>query len=279
MPPSGGFTLTELLAVVVISGVLGSLLWSALSGAKGKVLQTVCRSNMHQLGVAFMLYLDSNNDTFPSAGDGTHAHRDWVTFSPSVWEDGAQRPLNIQADSTITPYLGRLTTNVLRCPADRVLKKIDTNPEFRRGLLLKFNLQSAVCYPFSYSLNGSPIVSGLDGKHYAFSNRPGDYPVNRGMASYEEGEISLPYYSPLIRHPVQKIMLAEEQTWDEFSLNTGRRYGNNVWSWDTSNPTGYVHDPLTSRHDKRGQVVLADGHVETVRPSFADDPSHADPAR
>jgi len=34
---------------------------------------------------------------------------------------------------------------------------------------------------------------------------------------------------------------------------------------------------LTRRHSARANVTLGDGHVETVRPSFGDQPDHYDP--
>ncbi len=277
-----GFTLIEMLAVLAIIGILGSLFLSALSSTKSRAYQTVCRNNMRQMGLGFLLYVDSNGDTFPVAGHGGNlAHQEWVCFAPLVVDNGIDRALNFQNDSAISPYVVRLTTNMLRCPSNRILKRIEESADVRKSLALKFDLATFTSYPFSYTLNAGKIVSGLDGQDYN-PDRVGDFPVNRGMASYFDGRNYVPYFHASIRNPVQKIMLAEEQTWDEFSDKSPLRYWDDNWSWDPFRPTiggAYYHDPLTLRHNGRSQVVLADGHVETVRPAFADNPEHADPTR
>jgi prepilin-type N-terminal cleavage/methylation domain-containing protein/prepilin-type processing-associated H-X9-DG protein len=75
----GGFTLIELLVVVGIIGILSALLLSALGRAKGVAYSGKCRSNLHQMGLAFRLYLDDNNvypSGFVSFPDGQRL--DWI---------------------------------------------------------------------------------------------------------------------------------------------------------------------------------------------------------
>lgn len=57
----GAFTLTELLVVVAIIGILAALLLTALSGAKLRVLQTKCLSNVKQLTLLYYLYSTGNS--------------------------------------------------------------------------------------------------------------------------------------------------------------------------------------------------------------------------
>ncbi len=53
-----GFTLIELLTVIVIVAVLATLLASALSGARTRSSQAVCRNNLRQVALAVEMYMD-----------------------------------------------------------------------------------------------------------------------------------------------------------------------------------------------------------------------------
>ena len=68
------FTLIELLVVVAIIGILASLLLPSLSRAREKGKRAVCKSNLHQIGIATHNYADANNDYIPDnyANAGGH---------------------------------------------------------------------------------------------------------------------------------------------------------------------------------------------------------------
>jgi len=71
--PTGGFTLVELLVVVSIICLLMSVLLPSLTRAQKQAERTHCLANQHQLFLAWMLYITSNDDrlccpqTFESA--------------------------------------------------------------------------------------------------------------------------------------------------------------------------------------------------------------------
>ncbi|WDE96444.1 type II secretion system protein [Lentisphaera profundi] len=59
------FTLIEILVVFAIIGILASLLIPSLSKARRTAKESVCKSNLKQIGLALFLYPLDNNDFLP----------------------------------------------------------------------------------------------------------------------------------------------------------------------------------------------------------------------
>ena len=64
---SKGFTLVELLVAIGIIGILMSLLFPALSGARRAAEQLQCASNLRNIGLGIVFYLDQNQGVYPAA--------------------------------------------------------------------------------------------------------------------------------------------------------------------------------------------------------------------
>ena len=64
-----GFTLIELLVVIAIIAVLLSILMPGLIAVKKQARDVLCFNNLHQLSLAWSMYLDDNDSRFPNRND------------------------------------------------------------------------------------------------------------------------------------------------------------------------------------------------------------------
>jgi prepilin-type N-terminal cleavage/methylation domain-containing protein len=110
----GGFTLIELLVVIAIIAILAALLFPVFTAARDRAHLAACSSNLHQIGLAFLMYCDENNGTVPLACDA---------------EDRHDNPVRAITATISFPFLapwdkhsvgGYCKSNrVWRCPADK----------------------------------------------------------------------------------------------------------------------------------------------------------------
>ena len=103
------FTLIELLVVISIIALLVGILLPALGAARKSAQTAVCLSNMRQIGVAEVSYLNDYNFTFYEYTGSVTGLREWSHGGEPVGGPDDPRPLNM--------YIGD-NREVFHCPLD-----------------------------------------------------------------------------------------------------------------------------------------------------------------
>lgn len=141
--------------------------------------------------------------------------------------------------STIAPFVSKFNARLFSCSADR------------EGLRLQqLGLVPGDPYPFSYALTSYPVTNE----------------VNPGMSTIITKERKAYYFrSSSISTPSHKIMLVEE---DRGTIDDPR------WV-----PVGPKTNLVAQRHERRGFVAFADGHVQKVSERFGLNPDNNFPIK
>jgi prepilin-type N-terminal cleavage/methylation domain-containing protein/prepilin-type processing-associated H-X9-DG protein len=77
------FTLIELLVVIAIIAILAAILFPVFAQARESARQTTCLSNLKQIGLAHMMYLQDYDETFVPVGGTTEKAWGGVGVQPS----------------------------------------------------------------------------------------------------------------------------------------------------------------------------------------------------
>jgi prepilin-type N-terminal cleavage/methylation domain-containing protein len=104
------FTLVELLVVVAIIALLVGILLPVLATAKDSARRSVCAGNLHQVSIAFAMYLGQNNDVYPCQADPVSSNPFYWLWMGRGWR------------GMVGPYFSTVVTqsnpSVLWCPGD-----------------------------------------------------------------------------------------------------------------------------------------------------------------
>ncbi len=153
-----GFTLIELLVVIAIIAILAAILFPVFAQARAKARQAACLSNLKQIGLGFMQYVQDYDETYPvrswngGAGD---------CFDPrSVGAtSGVANPYCTTWAwiSQIQPYLKN--TEVFVCKGDRDPKRLTrtTSGTYQVPIPMSYGISYHL---YRYTANNNPGWQG-----------------------------------------------------------------------------------------------------------------------
>jgi prepilin-type N-terminal cleavage/methylation domain-containing protein/prepilin-type processing-associated H-X9-DG protein len=251
---TGGFTLIELLVVIAIIAILAAILFPVFANAREKARQTACASNLKQMGLAAMMYIQDYDDTwFPCEyqnPDGSVQYWSLLKTASGSYD---------LTDSLIQPYMKN--TQVLKCPS------FFAKPHYGDGDGYGYNWgwlggqyydPTSTFYANDYTYWNSPTYGwywyGSPAKLSAMTS------PSTTIAFADAGYVT----SPGTDNSITETILIDPPSW---------------WSWPEGSSTGInptidfrhvqnkvIVDPVTLNVTEPGManIEFADGHVKAL---------------
>ncbi len=227
-----GFTLVELLVVIVIISILASLLLPALSSAKEKARAIVCKSNLKQIDYATKLFEQDNNH-FPL----------WMQIDRSgygkYWFDELEHYLNDSWEENRT----------FKCPDN----KIQNIPGLHTGVV-----------------NGTlPMGSYGMNTHGAKITYFGDSMLGLGISKNlaKEGSISRSMFVPrkenAIVNPSNFIAFGDGLL-DRSKRRIQGFFNLQAYAWRHLDNSKMMNDIEARIHNGKSNTSFLDGHIEMI---------------
>jgi prepilin-type N-terminal cleavage/methylation domain-containing protein/prepilin-type processing-associated H-X9-DG protein len=229
-----GFTLIELLVVIAIIAILAAILFPVFSQARARARQTTCLSNIRQLGLATLMYVDDYDESFPPFGYQTS-----VPGEGMLWQYWFGREHGAYPNYTYNLKEGILQPYILNVKIDRCPNFAPTHAVYGDGL----------GYGYNREVSGDPY-----GTFNPATLVQMDIPAETILFAD-----SAMHYDPAGWPPA----ISPDETWESTMIVPP----STVMSWYGSMAFRF-HDP---RHQNQCNVVYADGHAKITKQGEMED--------
>ncbi|MDR3709451.1 MAG: DUF1559 domain-containing protein [Capsulimonadaceae bacterium] len=230
------FTLIELLVVIAIIAILAAILFPVFATAREKARQTQCASNMKEISLAILQYVQDNDEMFPAQAAYSLSGGQWLA-------DGAHPSwLDLQA-----PYLK--SAAISNCPSDPYPPTTSSNTAYP--------VAGASGPNASYAIN-EYLVSRY------FPGNPGNGGTFVGLPTFTGTSFSYSGVNGLamsrIARPGNVVLLSETTLDQAITPNMGTDICWETINWLSTVKAGGSQPPAL-RHSAGANYSYTDGHV------------------
>ncbi len=247
------FTLVELLVVIAVIGILGSLLIPAVQSARERGRITQCANNLKQLHTAVLNFAGNNGGQFPYATTykelnyGIYTYRlGWVgesSKSPNMGNNATLSPIEMfdaaaalsVSNGTLYSYIQNI--NVYVCPTFKLQARlVDKTKNAVRSYVMNWDLNAASMFSMPTKSPSTLLFSELNVR-------------KREAGMTQDATVYL-------HHQNNTILSIPNWYFPNYQAKDGALMARN------SGVTPY--EGIAAYHNGKGNAVFADGHVESL---------------
>lgn len=148
-----GFTIVELLIVIVVIGILAAITIVAYNGITKRASDTQRRSDVQSIAKALELYYIDNN-RYPAGSGSTTINSSWSTTADASWQNLA---------TALQPYSAKLQTDPISSPAVPVTGSSGYNYAYYANNSSFCGVGAGKMYILVYRLENGPQENHFDG--------------------------------------------------------------------------------------------------------------------
>lgn len=208
---SHALTLVEVLVVIVVLAVLAAMLLPSGGRDKKRPQQITCINNLKQVGLAYRIWADDNNDKYPMEVSVTNGGTKEVFNSDNHFQNAVLLNFMTMSNELVTP-------RILHCPSD-------TNGFAATNFCVNFGIQNI---SYFVGLGGLYTNSSLQCYYLPQTFRSGDDNFEIGGVPVKSGILELSTNAPIswttARHKKSGHILIDDGSVQSLTVNSLRNF-------------------------------------------------------